>query len=257
MNLSEQEVYSGTRSGVRKPAKSDNVMNNQSDIGQSALNTKLIKGTVLTVILLIVVTHFIMQSLYESDPDSFHFDGLFTITDLDMEQSFGTFTSQLLFVLSALIFAIRFLLHKPGKDKFILAVLAAGLFGMAVDESISLHERTMNIIATFTDFGPGSFFRFQWLLFGLPLAILMVLSLIYLIRTTTLKLNFFLIGLFVFFCGAVGLEGIGGVINPSHYNYHVWMTGLEETVELIGVYLIFVSQLNWLRDRSPVRIPVK
>jgi hypothetical protein len=174
-----------------------------------------------------------------------------------MEQSFGTFTSQLLFVLSALIFVFRFLLHHQGKDKLILAALSAGLFAMAIDESISLHERTMNVIDTFTDFGPGSFFRFQWLVFGLPVAILMIVGLGYLIRTTSLNLKDFMIGLFVFFCGAIGLEGIGGMIDPSHFNYHVWMTGLEETVELIGVYLIFVSQLKWLSNHSPIRVYVK
>ncbi|MFA0964718.1 hypothetical protein AB9P05_23120 [Roseivirga sp. BDSF3-8] len=103
-------------------------------------------------------------------------------------------------------------------------------------------------------FLPGSFFRFQWLLFGLPLAVAMVGSVVYLIRTTDVNIKPFLIGLFVFFCGAVGLEGLGGVIDPNHFNYHVWMVGAEETVELIGVYLIFISQLKWLKKHSPIGV---
>ncbi|MGB3181863.1 MAG: hypothetical protein WBB45_10765 [Cyclobacteriaceae bacterium] len=257
IDLIEENFTAKKVTGIPMPGRPPMKGNQKKSEEPAIFNIKLIRSVVLSGIVLIIITHFAMQSLYESNPGAYPFDGLFTITDLDQEQSFGTFTSQLLFVLSALIFSIRFLMQKKGRDKFFLGILAAGLLGMAIDESISLHERTMNVIDTFTDFKPGSFFRFQWLLFGLPLALFILGGLAYLIKTTSLRLRPFLIGLFVFFCGAVGLEGIGGIIDPNHFNYHVWMTGAEESVELIGTYLIFVSQLQWLKDRSPVSLYVK
>lgn len=122
--------------------------------------------------------------------------------------------------------------------------IAAVLGLMSLDEFTGIHERFDGLWRML--FGANPLNTFQWLALGIPVALGVIvvfwLSVRVLPRVTA---RMFLIGLLVFFAGAIGLESV-----PAIFDFHLTSVEyavtyhLEELLEFIGASIMCVAPLT-------------
>ena len=193
------------------------------------------KYVVAVFVAILIILHFPMQYLFDTGNILF-LETIHELLDLDGEDAFGAWISQAMLLISG----VSLILYKKLNFKARLS-LGGLLILLSIDEIISLHERFIDYFKSAGIEGSG-FFNFTWLYVGVPLAMLIVSLFIYIYYKYRKMLpNGLLIGLIIFFTGAVVFEGLGGVIKLSELNYSVFMVGAEETIELVGILLIFLT----------------
>jgi hypothetical protein len=132
-----------------------------------------------------------------------------------------------------------------------LAVLFAGL---SLDESASLHEMTATQIRTLLH--TSGLFYFAWVVPALLfLAVMAVTYWRFLMHLETHERRRFIASAVVYAGGAVGMEMLGGAYFSAHSNTadltYIFMSGLEETLEMTGAILFTASLLDYLRTHLP------
>lgn len=190
---------------------------------------------------LVVVHVLAMQANFNpalglKDRFGFHYWKI-AVFDLDEEESFGTWFSSGILMMSALLLAhqARVLRVKREERHQWWLVLAIGFCFMSVDEVVGMHE-FMNSMMGET----------PWTVVGFP--ILVVVGLAYLPflwhhRERTGRL--FLLAGAIFGGGAVGVEHFTDAdLNLLHYN--MW-TALEEGMEMLGVIVLIYAILDHMR----------
>ena len=139
-----------------------------------------------------------------------------------------------------------------GRSVWRFIVLAALALLLSADEAAYLHER-LGIFAK--ELGLSSSFTYQWLLIGVPIAVIVGLGVLWIARKLDRALRWRLIvaGL-VFLAGAVGGEVVGGALKKLDllsgdaliiaYDIEVL---IEEVLEVLGAILAFRAVLKYLR----------
>ena len=156
-------------------------------------------------------------------------------------------------VVLALIAAMR---HRGGADGRPYAVLAAVALALSVDETAQFHEALSPLPRAL---GAGQLPTYDWLLVGIPIAIIVGVYLLVVARRIDARLRRGLIiggGLFLF--GAIVLEGLGGLLARSvdltmspgaALGYQV-LLAVEEGVELAGVLVALAAVLAMIEVRG-------
>jgi hypothetical protein len=181
------------------------------------------------------------------------FRGLHHFTFTDRENNLFAWFSTLLLALLALALAGHAVAHRrAGRPFLAYAGLTAVALYMSLDEDVSLHEKLAKLV-------PDHRSTFQWLVVGLPLAVVAGLVVLWVARgiDPSLRRQLVVAGV-VYLSGAAVTEGIEAMVvlaQPdkgealASFGYAV-ATAFEESLEVAGVLLA----LRALLLRLPVRV---
>ena len=178
--------------------------------------------------------------------------GLNHFTFTDREHNLWAWFSVLTLALLGAVFALHAVAQRR-REGSPLPYAALGLvaLGMSLDEDISLHEKLALLV-------PDRRSTFQWLVYGLPLAVVAGLVVLWVARKIdpALRRKLLLAGA-VYLLGAAVTEGIEAVVvlaQPSKSEAlasfaYVLSDALEESLEVAGVLLAIRAALQFLHVR--------
>jgi hypothetical protein len=167
--------------------------------------------------------------------------------NVDEEESLATYVQSLqLLAAAVLLFAIGRRARRTGAAHAVgwLALAAIFLY-LSLDEATLLHERLIvPLQRAFDTSGP---LFFAWVLVAIPLVVVFVLLYVPFLRDLAPRTrNGFLLAGFLYLCGTLGMEMVGGVwaddrsfVDPVYLNVIV---PIEEAFEVAG-QLVFLSAL--------------
>jgi hypothetical protein len=181
--------------------------------------------------------------------------------DMDREISLATWYNQLLFLaLAAVTLTIALLKHKLADrwTKHWFALSALMLF-LSADETAMIHEKfgIFTHVTGLHDFlitHGGRFFTYSWWLISLTFLVIIAIFMFKFWRnlpTNTRRL--LALSVAIFLLGSVFLDAYAGWYNsadPAIYVSH-FITGAEESCEMIGLALALYALLNHLRHLPP------
>ncbi|WP_210480422.1 hypothetical protein [Naasia sp. SYSU D00948] len=188
----------------------------------------------------------LLEFALSAPPDSF-LDELGRFLSPDGESNLWSWFSTLLLAALAFAFCAVGSLHRRsgGAAAPYYAFSAVAVY-MSIDESASLHER-------FEDFIPQRLFMFQWLILGVPFALLVGAAVLWLSRRLRepLRRRLLVAGL-VFLAGAVGVELVQAVVLsitgwPQSGAGRILYAGaviVEEALEVCGVLIALWAVLR-------------
>lgn len=184
--------------------------------------------------------------------------GLVRQLDLNAEANLGAWFSSFLLGCSAalclLVAQVRRLRHEAIAGRW--AVLSAFLLVMAIDETAQLHDMATRPLrnALGLDFGV---LYFAWLI---PALFVMGTATVYfapLARnlSDTIRPQL-LMAAIVYLAGAVGFEMVGGsLVSGGHQSLgYLTVITLEESLEILGGFLLLTTLLNQVRELRPALV---
>jgi len=221
------------------------------------ISSKKVAIALFGLVAILAVLHLITQYVI-----FFYSTGSFTteiLTRFDMnnEISIPTWFSQILLLLSAVIFAYIAYVKFSCKDKYRFHWLSLGfLFTyLSIDEGAELHE-TLGILDIANSLGlTSTFFGFAWVL---P-AMLIVLVLGALFFRFWLQLPnrtkvLFVLAIGLFLSGALGIEMISAdylaQVQADGFTYNGVLVLFEEGLEMLGVVTLIYALLSYASEQK-------
>ena len=182
-----------------------------------------------------------------------HFYGIVPFLDLDSERNVPTIFTVLLFFFAALLLGLIAAAEKKRERPFVWSwlLLALVFLFLGIDESIEIHERISYHMRSASDF--SGFLYFAWLIpytiAGGLLCLVLLRFLLQLPQATRLR---FLVAGILYVGGAVGLEGVSGVIyeetgGDRNFLFSVIAT-FEECLEIAGLLIFIRALLYYLNE---------
>ena len=163
-----------------------------------------------------------------------------SVFDLDEEESFGTWFSAVMLLVTSTLLIYQAKLLRARQDTWHRwwMILGWAFCLLSIDEVVGLHE-LMNTV----------FEAYSWTIAGLGVLVFVGLAYLpflwhYRGRTATL----FVIAGVIYGGGAVGIEHFSGTdLNSLQYNM---LTGLEEGMEMLGIIAFIYVLLDFIRSDS-------
>lgn len=178
-------------------------------------------------------------------------DGIRNLTYPDAEGNvFAWYSTIILAAVAVGFFLIALTAHGADRPIWRYVVLGALALALSADEAAFLHER-LAIFAS--ELGLNSSFTYQWLLIGIPLALVVGALVLWIARRLDRDLRWRLIWAgIVFLAGAVGGEIFGGVLKKVDLGLegtamilaHNIEVLIEESLEILGAVLAFRAVLK-------------
>ncbi|TFB76429.1 hypothetical protein E3O06_03485 [Cryobacterium glaciale] len=195
-----------------------------------------------------LVFHYLRENIDREAPGWRILSGLGSLLYADAEANLWAWSSGLLLASIGLTLSvIGFATRNDAERGAAYFILAAITLLMSADEVAQLHEK----LARF-DLGTG--LTFAWLSVGVPLAVVIGLTVLWISRRIDRRLRRRLIvaGL-LYLLGAVGFETLGGLAVGGHVDdtdraslpYHL-LLGLEEGLEATGAIMALAAALSVL-----------
>lgn len=166
------------------------------------------------------------------------------------------YTAALMAAVGVTLGVIAALQHRAGSVGEPYAVLAAVALALSIDETAQFHEGLSSLPRAL---GVGPLPTFDWLLVGIPIAVLAGVFLLIVARRIDARLRRgLIIGGAVFLFGAIVLEGLGGLLTRSTdlatdavaaLGFEV-LLAFEEGVELAGVLIALGAALAMIEVRG-------
>jgi hypothetical protein len=223
------------------------------DTHKITISRSLVTWALAAVALSFVVINLSMQA-YRLFAHQEHVTGLWLMT-LDGENNLpALFSMGLLVFASALLALITLLEHRqraPDAIKWLL--LAVGFLVMALDESLSIHEKAIEPLRAMLGHRQLGIFYFAWVIPGIALvAALGLYFLPFLLRLPRRTAIAFAISATIYLGGALGTELIEGWWREGHghrnLTYHL-LVSTEEGLEMIGAICFINALLAYLATR--------
>ena len=177
----------------------------------------------------------------------------FSLFFIDGEGNLPALYSTLLFLLTAGLFLmVAKAAGRAGDSRRIWLVLAILFVFLALDESLSIHERLIDPLrATWNMTG---YFYYAWIIpYGIGVLLLSIFAFPVFWRMPKGIRFWFGLSAAVYLSGAIGLEMISGkyLVMKNENKDIVWilMVTLEETLEMAGLIILTYAQLLLLRHR--------
>jgi hypothetical protein len=177
------------------------------------------------------------------------------IFDLDGEDRLPAWYSSMLMWTVAGLLAVHAVVAR-GLGRRIVGywwALAATFALLSLDETSQIHERTEILLPS--DFSPGGFFQFRWVIVVGPLVAIVGLAfvpfLLRLPRATAIRI---MIAGFVFVAGAYGMEHVGAylfITTGGHTGVYFAAAFTEEGLEMAGLCLFIAALLDLLARETP------
>ncbi|HYI46202.1 MAG TPA: hypothetical protein VE174_12165 [Actinomycetota bacterium] len=182
----------------------------------------------------------------------------FTLRDLaadlfsvDHERSVPTlFSAVLLLSCGYLAFVVARLRSSVGGD-YVRHWVAFSLLLIytAVDEFVSLHERSILLLRRLLDIDSGPFF-FAWVIPALVFVCVVALAFVgFLKNLPSPSRRWMLLGATALVGGAIGVEMVAGIVASAQGQealVYMILTTIEETLEMLGAALVWCAVLAYL-----------
>jgi hypothetical protein len=221
--------------------------------GPVALRTRpLILWLAIIGVLMVVVGVILDRNLDPEGPQSLALGIRNLIFPNSEGNLFSWYSSLLLAGIGIGFLLIAAATRGTGRSVLPFLVMAGIALFLSADEAALLHERLGKLAAVF---GLSASFTYQWLLLGVPIAIVIGLLLLWLARSLdpVLRRRLVIAGI-VFLAGAVGGEFIGALITKVDFglasaakaNLHGISVVIEEGLEILGAVLALRAVLAHL-----------
>jgi len=182
-----------------------------------------------------------------------HSYGLRGLFSLDNEHNIPALFSACLLLFAALLLLVVTLheRNRGARDVGRWAILSAGFLLMAIDESMSMHERLIE--PTRLLLGPGNLgiFYFAWVIPGLALVLVLgAFFLPFLLRLPAATRFIFILAAALYLGGAIGMELVDGRYRELHgteMGYHL-LVAVEEGLEMAGAIVFIYGLSRYLAD---------
>jgi len=169
---------------------------------------------------------------------------------LDRENNIPTYFSTMLLLLCSCLLAVIASAKKHNSDRFVFQwkLLAVIFLLLSVDEAASMHE-ILNVPLR-KGLHAGSIFHFSWVIIGIPLVFVVVLSYLKFVLNLPLKTRIlFIVAALLYLVGALGMELVGGHYSDLHGREDLtysMLTTIEETLELAGLVLFIHALMTYI-----------
>ena len=185
--------------------------------------------------------------------------GLVRLFDLDLEDNLPTCFAALQILVAAALAALlaRAQGHERGRDARPWRAVAAVLALLAIDEASMLHEQLAHLGRTLvgSEHARG-LLSFTWVVpAGLLVIAVALLLLQFVLRQPTQLRNRFFVAAGLYVGGAIGMEMLGAAWVDRHAwdnpVYRMCLMPAEETLEMLGIWVLIGGFLAELRARAP------
>ena len=208
-----------------------------------------------TITILLLVAHLITISM------PYIFEGfehglvrlLFSLFFLDGEGNVPAIFSTWLFLLNAVIFLIVWkAAGRSGDSHKIWLFLSSVFVFLALDESISIHERLIDPLRQ--ALGATGIFYYAWIIpYGVGVVLLAIIAIPVFWRMQKRIRFWFGLSAATYLVATIGLEMISGkylvMMNEQKDIVWIFMVTLEESLEMVGLIILVYAQLLLLRDK--------
>ena len=214
-------------------------------IDRNAFVRALVICLVVLVLLHVAVITVYYPQLFDTSRPS-----LLKLFFLDQETNIPSFFNTLLLLITAASAYFIYVLKKKSKQPTFHWLLICFLFlFLALDETISIHER-VNLLIYNKGWRSDGFFKFLWIVPYLLLALVFLLSSLSLLRSLPAKTrNGFLLAGTIYVAGAAGFEMIGGKIIDTRgmdNMLYIISASVEEILEMTGLIIFIYYLLDYL-----------
>lgn len=173
--------------------------------------------------------------------------------DVGWESNVPTWWASSLHFAGGVLFVLVALVHRlAGRGTGLpWAFFALMLFAFSADEATLIHERTRHLTALLWPDHP--FNEYSWLAVGIPLGlVLLALTFFAVRRLSALSRRLVVLGLVVFFSGALGMEMVHVILNPRIEVNFWWVLvyHVEELLEMWGVGIMLCAALAGVRYQA-------
>ncbi len=208
-----------------------------------------------TITILLLVAHLITIAM------PYIFEGfehglvrlLFSLFFLDGEGNLPAIFSTWLFLLNAVIFLIVWKAAcLAGDSQKIWLFLSSVFVFLALDESISIHERLINPLRQALD--ATGIFYYTWIIpYGIGVVLLSIFAIPIFWRMQKRIRFWFGLSAATYLVATIGLEMISGkylvMMNEQKDIVWIFMVTLEESLEMVGLIILVYAQLLLLRNK--------
>jgi hypothetical protein len=219
------------------------------------LNSRNIVILLSTITILLVVAHLVTIAM------PYIFEGfehglvrlLFSLFFLDGEGNVPAIFSTWLFLLNAVIFLIVWKAACLSGDSHKIWLFLSSVFVfLALDESISIHERLINPLRQ--ALGATGIFYYTWIIpYGIGVVLLAIVAIPVFWRMQKRIRFWFGLSAATYLFATIGLEMISGkylvMMNEQKDIVWIFMVTLEESLEMVGLIILVYAQLLLLRDK--------
>jgi hypothetical protein len=224
-------------------------MPNQISISSSSIVRFLISIMIMVVCASTAAIAYITWS-------SHAYRSIFALFYLDEEQNIPSFFSSCLLLFAALLLSIITALEKnraPSSIAIKWKILSVGLFLMATDEIVSLHEKLVGLRRVLFHLSGNDNFRFlsvTWVIPAIPIIVLFIVFFRgFLLQLPPITRNTFLLATIIYLGGCVGVELIGVYVantyGTKNFMYYTLVT-IEESLEMLGVIVFIRGLLKYI-----------
>lgn len=220
------------------------------DTRKISLNPSVITWGLVLLTVLLVSANMGMQA-YKLIAGKQDVTGL-PMINLDGEHNLPALFSTGLLVCASLLLALITVLERRVRapDTFKWAILAAGFLLMALDEALSLHEKTIEPLRALLGGEQLGIFYFAWVVPAMVLvAIIGAFYVRFMFRLPRRIAVAFAVSAAIYLGGALGVELVEGWWREGHghrnLTYH-GLVSLEEGMEMIGVITFIHALLSYI-----------
>ncbi|NNJ97728.1 MAG: hypothetical protein HKP12_11275 [Gammaproteobacteria bacterium] len=179
-----------------------------------------------------------------------YFGKLCSVFHLDIEQNIPTLFSSVALLFSSFLLFVMCFLRKGNKLSYLYWLVLGIIFlFLAVDETISVHEKL--IMPLRTALNTSGIFYFAWVIpYGIALIIFLIPTIKNLFTLPKrIRLLFVAAGI-TYVSGALGMELLGGrhfeLYGPKNHLYFL-ITSIEEILEMSGIVIFIHALLTYIK----------
>ena len=208
-----------------------------------------------TITILLLVAHLItiaMPYIFEGFEHGF-VRLLFSLFFLDGEGNLPAIFSTCLFLLNGFIFLVVWkAAGLAGDSRKILLFLSSVFVFLALDESISIHERLIDPLRQALD--ATGIFYYTWIIpYGIGVGLVSIFAIPVFWRMQKKIRFWFGLSAATYLFATIGLEMISGkylvMMNEQKDIVWIFMVTLEESLEMVGLIILVYAQLLLLRNK--------
>lgn len=238
---------------LKSTRESFTVPNNDVEV---TLNNSAITKFLFIIVLFLLVMHGLSFLCYYQLQEGHFTKAMLRLFDLGKDFNIPTlFSTILLLTASIILFFIQWCSQKriigaPTKHWLILGVIF--LF-LSIDESVRLHEETIDTIRNRMPFKVTGYFYNAWVIpYGLFVIAVAGYFLPFLAKLPRRTRNLMVVAGVVYVAGALGLEMVEGkeeIANGKNGLVHIYET-FEEVMEMTGVIIFIYALLDFLKIKK-------
>ena len=210
----------------------------------------------LCLVAIVLITISVLGQIYKFTLNDGNDRYLTTVFDLDREHNIPTYFSTIMLLICSLLFIVigESKNDFEGRYRWHWTILGIIFFGLAIDEMLSFHEKTIEPLRNLLN--TSGLLYHAWVIpAGLFLLALAFWYRKFLAEMPTRFRRLFILSGLIYVIGAMGIEMIGGLI-ISRYDQnnltYALLTNFEEFFEIFGIILLIHALFSYVASLGGV-----